>query len=216
MTCEVYGNVGHLGNDCLKIREEASYINNGYCQQGGNNIGWNNQSSPPFQGNLNFNSNYNSNQPSLKDLVLGQAQINENLTKKLLNNNKILESINLKIEGLSSSIKNQLSFNKMIETQIAQIAAEIPRDNDGKPPGQPVNVLENFKAMTTRGVKSTRDPPNPSNPNHATRKQKDSQEEPSASTKTQKDSKEETIPLEYTNTTCLSFPTRMRKQAVDE
>jgi hypothetical protein len=49
-------------------------------------------------------------------LVLGQAKINENLTKKLLNNDKILENINLKIEGLSSSIKNQLSFDKMIET----------------------------------------------------------------------------------------------------
>jgi hypothetical protein len=211
MTCEVCGNVGHLGNDCLEIHEEASYINNGYHQQGGNNNGWNNLSHPPFQGNSNFNSNYNSNQPSLKDLVLGQAKINENLTKKLLNNDKILENINLKIEGLSSSIRNQLSFNKMIETQMAQIAAEIPRDNDGKTLGQPVNVLENFKVVTTRGVKSTRDPPNPSNPNHAARKQKDSQEEPSTSTKTQKDSKEETVPLEYTDTMYLPFPTRTRK-----
>ena len=30
MTCEVYGEVRHLGNDCPKIREEASYINNGF------------------------------------------------------------------------------------------------------------------------------------------------------------------------------------------
>jgi hypothetical protein len=104
-----------------------------------------------------------------------------------------------------------LSFNKIIETQMAQIAAEIPRDNDGKTPGQPVNILENFKAVTTRGVKSTHDPPNPSNPNHAAGKQKDSQEEPSASTKTQKDSKEETVPLEYTDTMYLPFPTRTRK-----
>jgi hypothetical protein len=29
MTCEVCGNVGHLGNDCLEAREEASFINNG-------------------------------------------------------------------------------------------------------------------------------------------------------------------------------------------
>jgi hypothetical protein len=35
MTCEVCGNVGHLGNDCPEIREEASYINNGYRHQGG-------------------------------------------------------------------------------------------------------------------------------------------------------------------------------------
>jgi hypothetical protein len=29
---------------------------------------------------------------------------------------KMLENINAKIEGLSSSVKNQLHFNKMIET----------------------------------------------------------------------------------------------------
>ena len=37
MTCEVCGNVGHSGNDCLKTREEAAFINNGFRQQGGNN-----------------------------------------------------------------------------------------------------------------------------------------------------------------------------------
>jgi hypothetical protein len=35
----------------------------------------------------------------------------------------MLENINCKTEGLSSSVKNQLSFNKMIETKLAQIAA---------------------------------------------------------------------------------------------
>jgi hypothetical protein len=68
----------------------------------------------------------------LKDLVLGQAKINENLTKKLTYNDKMLENINFKIEGLSSFVKNQLSFNKMIETQLAQIAASIPVSNEGK------------------------------------------------------------------------------------
>jgi hypothetical protein len=114
MTCEVCGNFGHSGNDSSETHEEAQYINNGYRQQGGgNDNGWSNQPRPPFQGN----SNFNLNQPSLKDLVLGQAKINEKLTKKMLNNDKILENINLKIESLASSIKNQLSFNKMIETQ---------------------------------------------------------------------------------------------------
>ena len=78
LTCEVCGNIGHSGNDCPKTHEEAALINNGFCQPLGNN-GWNNQSRP--QGNSNFNSNYNSNQPSFKDLVLGQAKINENITK---------------------------------------------------------------------------------------------------------------------------------------
>jgi hypothetical protein len=61
----------------------------------------------------------------LTDLVLGQAKINENITKKLMSNDKMFENINSKLENLSS-VKNQLSFNKMIETQIAQIVAAIP------------------------------------------------------------------------------------------
>jgi len=116
MTCEVCGEVEHLGNNYRKIHEDVVYINNGFQQ--GNNNGWNNQSRPQG-GNSNFNSNYNSNQPSLKDLVLGQAKINENITKKLSYNDKMIENINSKLENLSSSVKNQLRFNKMIETQIA-------------------------------------------------------------------------------------------------
>jgi regulator of sigma D len=52
------------------------------------------------------------NQPCLRDLVLGQAKINENITKKLSCNDKMFENINSKFENLSSSVKNQLSFNK--------------------------------------------------------------------------------------------------------
>ena len=87
---------------------------------------------------MNFNSNYNSNQHTLRDLVLGQAKINENITKKLSYNDKMIENINSKLENLSSSVKNQLSFNKMIEMQIAQI----PVNHSGKILGQPENSLE--------------------------------------------------------------------------
>ena len=131
MTCEVCGEVGHSGNDRVKTLEDATYINNGVCQ---NNNGWNNQSRPQG-GNLNFNSK----QPSLKDMVLGQAKINQNITKKLMFNDKMFENINSKIESLSSSVKNQLSLNKMIKTQIAQIATAIPVNNMGKIPWQPEN-----------------------------------------------------------------------------
>jgi hypothetical protein len=87
LTCEVCGNVGNLGNDCSKTREEAAFINNGSCQPSNN--GWNNQSRP--QDNSNYNSNYNSNQPSFKDLVLGQVKSNENITKKLMSMIKCLK-----------------------------------------------------------------------------------------------------------------------------
>ena len=96
---------------------------------------------------MNFNSNYNSNSPSLKDLVLGQAKIKENLTKKLSYNDKIFENMNSKLENLSS-FKNQLSFHKMIETQIAQIAVAIPINHSGKIPWQPKNSPEIVHAAT--------------------------------------------------------------------
>ena len=144
MTCEVCGNVGHSRNDCPETYEEAAFINNVYSQPGYN--GWNNQSRP--QGNSNFNYNYNSNQPSFKELVFSQLKINENITKKLMYNDKMLENINSQIESLSSIVKNQLSFNKMIETQISQIAAAIPVDHSGKTSGQPENSLENVNVAT--------------------------------------------------------------------
>ena len=59
-------------------------------------------------------------------------------------NDKMPENINSKIESLSSSVKNQLSFNKMIETQISQIAAAIPIDHLRKAPRQPENSLKNI------------------------------------------------------------------------
>ena len=69
--------------------------------------------------------------------MLGQAKTNENINKKLLANDKSLESLNFKLETLSSTLKNQLSFNKVIETQLAQIAASLPTVESGKIPGQP-------------------------------------------------------------------------------
>ena len=95
-TCEVCGNDGHSGNDCPETREAYLNNNNGYHpQQGGQ--GWN-QPRPPFQGGNNDNPSYNSNQPPLRDLVLGQVKINENINKKLLANEKSLESLNVKLE----------------------------------------------------------------------------------------------------------------------
>jgi hypothetical protein len=58
--------------------------------------------------------------------MLGQAKINKNIIMNPATNNKIFENINLNLEGLNFSFKNQLSLNKMFETQLAQIVASIP------------------------------------------------------------------------------------------
>jgi len=81
----------------------------------------------------------------LKDLVIGQAKINENLTKKLSYNDKIIENINTKLETLCSSVKSQTSFNKMIETQIA---ASIPVTDKERIPGQLETSTEFVHATT--------------------------------------------------------------------
>ena len=81
--------------------------------------------------------------------------------------------MNTKIESLSSSVKNQLSFNKMIETHLTQIAADLPNKTKERKIENIIITLENVKAVTTRGGKSTRDPPNP---NHAAGKQKAQQQ----------------------------------------
>ena len=86
----------------------------------------------------------------MRDLVFGQAKINESLNKKLAVNDKVLENINAKVETLSSALKNQLSFNKMIETQLAQVAAAIPTAESGKILGQPESPVETANMVSTR------------------------------------------------------------------
>ena len=50
----------------------------------------------------------------------------------------------------------------MIETQVAQLASSCPNANTGKLPGQPeVPSKDNVNVVTTRGGKSTREPPLP-------------------------------------------------------
>jgi predicted nucleotide-binding protein len=54
------------------------------------------------------------------------------MSKKIASNDKILENISIRMDNIASIIKNQNSFNKMIEPQIAQLAAAVPPSNKGK------------------------------------------------------------------------------------
>jgi uncharacterized coiled-coil protein SlyX len=155
MMCEVCGNVGHSGNDCLETREEANFINNGnnngFRNNNYSNQGWNSRPNFPFnnQNGGNYSNSFN-NQPSIKDLVFGQARINESLNKKLATNEKVLENLNSTIECFTSAMKNQLRFNKMIETQLAHLAASLPSSESGGIPGQPEPTGEHVSAISTR------------------------------------------------------------------
>ena len=83
--------------------------------------------------------------------MLEQARINENISKKLAFNDKVLENINTKMDSFSSAIQDQLNYNKKIKSQLAQLAAALPFATN----------LEKVNAITTRGGKSTRDSPYP-------------------------------------------------------
>ena len=48
--------------------------------------------------------------------MLGQTNINGSINKRIVANDKILESLSEKMDSFNSTIKNQLSFNKMLET----------------------------------------------------------------------------------------------------
>jgi hypothetical protein len=71
-----------------------------------------------YQGNNYYNSS-NFNQPSLRDLILEQVRINDNIAKRLAFNDKILEGISAKMDSFSSAVKEQIIFNKKIELQLA-------------------------------------------------------------------------------------------------
>jgi uncharacterized coiled-coil protein SlyX len=161
MMCEVCGNVGHSSNDCLETREEASFINNGnnngFRNHNFNNQWWNSRPNFPFnnQNGGNYSNSFN-NQPSITDLVFSQARINESLTKKLAANEKVLENLNSTIESFTSAMKNQLSFNKMIETQLAQLATSLPYSESAGIPGQPEPTREHVSTISTRWGKPSR------------------------------------------------------------
>ena len=107
---------------------------------------------PFYQGNgynNNFNNSYN-NQLSLKDLVLGQSKINDSINKKMMANDKILENLSEKIGSFSSTVKNQLSFNNMLETQLAQLVAAVLSFEQGKILRKPEDPIETVKLVTTK------------------------------------------------------------------
>jgi len=102
-----------------------------------------------YQGGNGNSNSFNPNQPTLRGLVYGQAKINESIQKNLAANDKSLETIHAKMDGFSTAIKNQLSFNKMFETQLAQLVATTPAEL-GKISGQPESTLESVNVVTTR------------------------------------------------------------------
>ena len=79
----------------------------------------------------------------------------EGLSRKLASNDKMLENINNRMDSFSSAIKNQHSFNKMIESQIAQLAAAVPSTDKGKILGQPEDLKPQILSLSVGGTAAT-------------------------------------------------------------
>jgi len=74
----------------------------------------------------------------------------DNLSKKLASNDEMLENINNRMDNFCGAIKNQISINKMIKSQLNQIAAAVSATNPGIP-SQPeglesTNIVDMFDA----------------------------------------------------------------------
>jgi hypothetical protein len=154
VTCEECREIGHMGINCPTVPQDVNFIgnlNNGFCPNQGFNAVWNKPSFPfdnRQQGGMG--QNFNRSEPSLKDIVQDQRRINSEVDKKLLDNDRTLESIDSKMNNFIVAVQNQLNFNKVLEMQIAQLAVALPHPNGGDFPSQvAVPIKENVKAVIT-------------------------------------------------------------------
>jgi hypothetical protein len=73
------------------------------------------------------------------------------MSKKIASNDKVLETINNRMDSFTFAIKSQLSFNNMMESQISQLATSVPVAKKGKILRNPeeletVNLVDIFNA----------------------------------------------------------------------
>jgi len=90
-------------------------------------------------------------QPSLRELVMLQSKINLDIKARLANNDKTLEDINIKMDSFSSTINEQLEYNKKIEARIAELVVAL----------RVATNPEQVKNITIRRESSTKDHPYP-------------------------------------------------------
>jgi hypothetical protein len=64
--------------------------------------------------------------PSLRELIEEQDKITNNLSKKLVANDKILEDINVKIDSFSEILKDQAIFNAKLESKLSKLSVVAP------------------------------------------------------------------------------------------
>ncbi|KAJ1279158.1 hypothetical protein BS78_04G133700 [Paspalum vaginatum] len=215
MTCEHCGNTGHMRNNCPgNGSEDVNFINNNSFNNGPRpQPGWSSRPHLPFSGQGTSSS---SSQQFNKN-PFDQKAVNDSISKKFHANDRILENLSLQMKTLNSSLKNQLSFNKMLETQIAQLAAALPSPTSGKLPGQPeAPPKEHINAVTTRGGRSTQDPPHPRNAGKEQEKPAEPEKEDQVAESQPVKEAPKSAAHEFCDTTVLPFPQWQKKTTVDD
>jgi hypothetical protein len=122
VTCEECRKMGHMFINCPTVPHDVNFAgnsNNGFCPNEGFNSGWN-KPSFPFDDcqHGGMGHNFNRSEPSLRDIIRDHVRINDEVGKKIHATDKLLENINSKMDNFTVATQNQLSFNKMLETQI--------------------------------------------------------------------------------------------------
>jgi predicted nucleotide-binding protein len=82
--------------------------------------------------------NFNRIERSLRDIIRDQVRINDEIGKKIHATNKLLENINAKMDNFTVATQNQLSINKMLESQIQQISTTLLSQSNGDSSKTPV------------------------------------------------------------------------------
>jgi hypothetical protein len=106
----------------------------GFCPNQCFNSRWNKPNFPFDNRQQGGNGqNFNRNESSLRDIIRDQVKINDAFGKRFQVTDKLLESINGKMDNFTIAIYNQLSFNKMLEPQIQQISKALPSQSNRLP-----------------------------------------------------------------------------------
>jgi hypothetical protein len=141
---------------------------------------------------------------------------------KLLANDRILESIDSKMNNFTVAVQNQGNFSKVFETWIAQLAAALPHPKGGDFLGQPVvPVKENVKVVITRSGKTMAKPKANSkkmSPTDPVEEEEKAEAEVEAGPRPRREEENlgKASPKDISDTHLLPFPHQAKKHVEDE
>jgi hypothetical protein len=225
VTCEECEETGHMGINCLTVPQDVNFIgnsNNGFRPNQGFSARWNKPSFPfdnRKQGGMG--QNFSRSEPPLKDIGRDQLRINSEVGKNLLATDKILESIDSKMNNFTVAVKKQLNLNKVLET-IAQLVATLPHPNGGDFPSQPaVPINENMKDMITQSGKTMVEPKAKSKkmgPTDPVEEEEKAEAEVEVEPRPEKEEENlgKASPKDISDTDLLPFPHQAKKLVEDE